>query len=163
MATALVDAHVYEVVERSPEIQRMLVALVAEGMAVAEAEGIHLEAFDEFDPAWYRAGRAGDAGAVARAMAAISRFYRSHTKTKTGIWRDLVVRKRKTEVEAHLGATLERAGRHGLRHPADPPAPRADRGDRDRPPPHGVGEPRRARRGQTLTSEQFHGEGRSNA
>ena len=47
--------------------------------------------------------------AVARAMAAISKFYRGHTKTKTGIWRDLVVRKRKTEVEAHLGATLERA------------------------------------------------------
>jgi 2-dehydropantoate 2-reductase len=50
-------------------------------------------------------------------MAAISRFYRSHTKTKTGIWRDLAVRKRKTEVEAHLGATLERARRHGLRAP----------------------------------------------
>lgn len=116
-ATALVDAHVYEVVERSPAIQRMLVALVAEGIAVAEAEGVQLEAFDEFDPAWYRAGRAGDAGAVARAMGAISTFYRGHTKTKTGIWRDLVVRKRKTEVEAHLGATLERADRHGLRLP----------------------------------------------
>jgi 2-dehydropantoate 2-reductase len=116
-ASALVDAHVYDVVERSPAVQRMLVALVAEGMAVAEAEGVRLEAFDEFDPEWYRRGRAGDAEAVARAMAAISRFYRAHTKTKTGIWRDLVVRKRKTEVEAHLGATLERAGRHGLRAP----------------------------------------------
>jgi 2-dehydropantoate 2-reductase len=50
-------------------------------------------------------------------MAAIGVFYRGHTKTKTGIWRDLVVRKRKTEVEAHLGATLERAGRHGIRTP----------------------------------------------
>ena len=117
VATALVDAHVYEVVERSPEIQRLLVALVAEGMTVAEAEGVRLEAFDEFDPAWYRAARAGDAGAVARAMAAIAAFYRGHTKTKTGIWRDLVVRKRKTEVEAHLGATLERAGRHGFPAP----------------------------------------------
>jgi len=117
VATALVDAHVYEVVERSPEIQRMLVALVAEGMAVAEAEGVRLEAFDEFDPAWYRAGSAGDAAAVARAMAAISKFYRGHTKTKTGIWRDLAVRKRKTEVEAHVGATLERGARHGIRAP----------------------------------------------
>ena len=162
VATALVDAHVYEVVERSPEIQRMLVALVAEGMSVAEAEGIHLEAFDEFDPAWYRAGRAGDAAAVARAMAAISRFYRSHTKTKTGIWRDLVVRKRKTEVEAHLGGDARAGGTPRSPDPADPPAPRADRGDRDRPPPHGVGEPRRSRRGQTLTAEQFHGEGRIN-
>jgi 2-dehydropantoate 2-reductase len=117
VATALVDAHVYEVVERSPALQRMLVALVAEGMAVAEAEGVRLEAFDEFDPAWYQRGRAGDAEAVAQAMAAISRFYRGHTKTKTGIWRDLVVRKRKTEVEAHLGATLEIAARHGLAAP----------------------------------------------
>jgi 2-dehydropantoate 2-reductase len=116
-ATALVDAHVYEVVEGSTALQRTLVALVAEGMAVADAEGVRLEAFDEFDPAWYRRGRAGDAEAVDRAMAAISRFYRSHTKTKTGIWRDLAVRKRKTEVEAHLGATLERARRHGLRAP----------------------------------------------
>ena len=50
-------------------------------------------------------------------MAAISKFYRGHTKTKTGIWRDLAVRKRKTEVEAHLGATLARAARHGIRAP----------------------------------------------
>ena len=117
VATALVDAHVWEVVERSAAIQRTLVALVAEGIAVAEAEGVRLEAFDEFDPAWYRAGRDGDEAAVGRAMAAISAFYRGHTKTKTGIWRDLVVRKRKTEVEAHLGATLERARCHGLRAP----------------------------------------------
>jgi 2-dehydropantoate 2-reductase len=117
VATALVDAHVYDVVERSAAIQRMLVALVAEGIAVAEAEGVRLEAFDEFDPAWYRAGRDGDEQAIARAMAAISRFYRAHTKTKTGIWRDLAVRKRKTEVEAHLGATLELARRHGLTAP----------------------------------------------
>jgi 2-dehydropantoate 2-reductase len=117
VATALVDAHVYEVVERSPEIQRTLVLLVAEGMAVAEAEGVHLEAFDEFDPTWYRRGRIGDSTAIARAMAAISTFYRGLTKTKTGIWRDIVVRKRKTEVEAHFGATLERAERHGLHAP----------------------------------------------
>jgi 2-dehydropantoate 2-reductase len=114
VATALVDAHVYEVVERSPEIQRTLVALVAEGMAVAEAEGVRLEAFDEFDPAWYREA---DPRSVARAMAAVGAFYRGHTKTKTGVWRDLAIRKRPTEVGAHLGATLERAARHGLATP----------------------------------------------
>jgi 2-dehydropantoate 2-reductase len=117
VATALVDAHVYEVVERSPAVQRLLATLVAEGMAVAEAEGVRLEAFDEFDPACYRAARDGDAAALARAMGAIVTFYRGHTKTKTGIWRDLVVRKRKTEVEVHLGATLERADRHGIPAP----------------------------------------------
>jgi 2-dehydropantoate 2-reductase len=52
VATAVVDAHVFEVAERSPAIQRMLVALVAEGMAVADGLNVRLEAFDEFDPTW---------------------------------------------------------------------------------------------------------------
>jgi 2-dehydropantoate 2-reductase len=116
-ATALVDAHIYDVVERSPAVQRMLVALVAEGMAVAEGAGVRLEPFDEFDPAAYRAAAAGDPAAVAGCMAAIARHYRASTKTKTGIWRDLAVRKRKTEVEAHLGATLARAAPLGLALP----------------------------------------------
>ncbi len=117
VTTALVDAHVYEVVERAPAIQRMLVALVAEGMAVAEREGVRLEAFDEFDPTWYWAAAAGDDDAIAQCMAAIARHYRAHTKTKTGIWRDLAVRKRKTEVHAHLEATLAKAERLGLTMP----------------------------------------------
>lgn len=113
VATALVDAHVYDVVERSPAVQRTLVALVREGMGVAEASGVRLEAFDEFDPAWYRRAAAGDAAYAGRCMAAIATHYRAHTKTKTGIWRDLAVRKRKTEVGAHLGATLAKAATLG--------------------------------------------------
>jgi 2-dehydropantoate 2-reductase len=114
VATAVVDAHVYEVVERSPAVQRTLVALVAEGMAVADGLGVRLEPFDEFDPGLYRAGAAGDEDAVRRAMSAITRHYRGNTKTKTGIWRDLAVRKRKTEVQALLGATVAKAQRLGL-------------------------------------------------
>ncbi len=117
VATALVDAHVFEVVERSTALQRMLVALVAEGMTVADGVGVRLEAFDEFDPTWYWEGAAGDDEAVARCMTAVARHYRAHTKTKTGIWRDLAVRKRKTEVDAHFGATLAKADRLGLAMP----------------------------------------------
>jgi 2-dehydropantoate 2-reductase len=102
-ATALTDATIYEVVEGPPHIQRMLVAVVAEAMAVAEASGVRLEAFDEYDPAWYREGVRGDARAVEAAMQAVSRFYRGHTKVKTGIWRDLAVRKRRTEVDTQPG------------------------------------------------------------
>jgi 2-dehydropantoate 2-reductase len=109
VATAVVDAHVYEVVERSREVQGMLIALVMESMRVADAAGIRLEAFDEYDPADYRAAARGDAAARARAMAVIASHYRAHTKTKTGIWRDLAVRRRKTEVGALLGATVARA------------------------------------------------------
>jgi len=117
VATAVVDAHVYEVVERSPEVQRMLIALVMESMAVAEAAGIRLEPFDEYDPADYRAAARGDVAARERAMTVIATHYRAHTKTKTGIWRDLAVRRRKTEVGALLGATVTKATRLGLAMP----------------------------------------------
>src|SRR5206468_6373924 len=67
-ATAVVDAHVYEVVQRSPEVQRMLAALVVENTRAAEAAGIRLEPFDEYAPADYRAAARGDAAARQRAM-----------------------------------------------------------------------------------------------
>ena len=117
VATAVVDAHVYEVVERSPEVQQMLVALVVENMRAAEAAGIRLEPFDEYAPADYRAAARGDLAARQRAMEIIARHYRQHTKTKTGIWRDLVVRRRKTEVGALLGATVAKARTLGLDMP----------------------------------------------
>ena len=117
VATAVVDAHVYEVVERSPGVQSMLVKLVVESMAVAEAAGIKLEAFDEFEPASYRAAVGGDTVARAHAMKIIAAHYRANTKTKTGIWRDLAVRRRKTEVGALLGATVTKAKRLGLATP----------------------------------------------
>jgi 2-dehydropantoate 2-reductase len=117
VATALVDAHVYEVVERSPEVQQMLVALTMENMAVAERAGIRLLAFDEYDPADYHAAAAGDVAARTRAMTSIATHYRAAVKTKTGIWRDLAVRKRKTEVGALLGATVAKAKGYGMAMP----------------------------------------------
>ena len=111
VATAVVDAPVYEVVERSPAVQQMLVALVVENMRIAEAAGIRLEPFDEYAPADYRAAARGDLAARQRAMEIIARHYRQHTKTKTGIWRDLVVRRRKTEVARCSARRSRRPGR----------------------------------------------------
>ena len=116
-ATALTDETVYDVVERSGSIQRMLVQLVAEGMAVAAAAGVRLEAFDEYDPALYHKAAGGDRASLAEAMAAVSRFYRGHTKVKTGVWRDLAVRRRKTEVDSQLGVVAARGRRLGVPTP----------------------------------------------
>jgi len=115
--TAVVDAHVYEVVERSPGVQQALVGIVGEGLAVADKAGVRVEPFDEFDPAWYRAALAGDTSARARAMTAIAEHYRAHTKTKTGIWRDLAVRKRKTEVDGQLGVLARKGEALGIAMP----------------------------------------------
>ena len=117
VATAVVDAHVYEVVERSPDVQRMLIALVMESMRVADAARIRLEAFDEYDPATYRAAAGGDHAARERAMSIVAAHYRALTKTKTGIWRDLAVRRRPTEVGALLGATVAKARKLGVATP----------------------------------------------
>jgi 2-dehydropantoate 2-reductase len=115
--TAVVDAHVYEVVERSPDVQRVLVGIVGEGLAVADKAGVRVEPFDEFDPAWYRAALGGDAAAGQHAMSAIASHYRAHTKTKTGIWRDLAVRKRKTEVDGQLGVLARKGESLGVAMP----------------------------------------------
>jgi 2-dehydropantoate 2-reductase len=116
-ATALTDETIYDVVERPFPTQRMLVRLVSEAMTVAEASGVRLAAFDEYDPALYRKGAEGDRAAIEEAMAAVSRFYRMHTKVKSGIWRDLVVRKRKTEVDSQLGVVTAKARRVGVPTP----------------------------------------------
>jgi 2-dehydropantoate 2-reductase len=115
--TAIVDAHVYEVVEGSDDVQRVLVGIVGEGLAVADKAGVRVEPFDEFDPAWYRAALAGDGAARHRAMSAIAVHYRAHTKTKTGIWRDLAVRKRKTEVDGQLGVLARKGESLGVAMP----------------------------------------------
>jgi 2-dehydropantoate 2-reductase len=116
-ATAVVDAHVYEVVERGDGVADALVGLVGEGLAAADKAGVRVEPFDEFDPAWYRAALAGDAAARTTAMHAIAAHYRANTKTKTGIWRDLVVRKRKTEVDGQLGVLAAKGESLGVAMP----------------------------------------------
>jgi 2-dehydropantoate 2-reductase len=78
---------------------------------------VRVEPFDEFDPAWYRAALAGDPRARARAMTAIAEHYRANTKTKTGIWRDLAVRKRKTEVDGQLGMLARKGEALGVAMP----------------------------------------------
>jgi 2-dehydropantoate 2-reductase len=115
-ATALVDATVYEVVDHSTPVQRMLAELVCESMDVADAAGIRLEAFDEYDPHLYRRARAGDPGALAAAMELVAHHYRTRTKTKTGVWRDLAVRKRETEA-SFFDITLAKGEKLGVRLP----------------------------------------------
>jgi 2-dehydropantoate 2-reductase len=50
-------------------------------------------------------------------MTAIATHYRKHTKTKTGIWRDLAVRRRKTEVDGQLGVLTRKGEAFGVAMP----------------------------------------------
>jgi 2-dehydropantoate 2-reductase len=108
VATALVDEPVYEIVLRSEKIQKALVALVCELLDVASAYRIRIEPFDEFRPDLFWKARRGDAESLGAAMETIAEHYRTQTKGKTGIWRDLAVKKRKTEVDVLIGRILEK-------------------------------------------------------
>jgi 2-dehydropantoate 2-reductase len=99
-ATALTNDAIADCLA-SPRHRALLIALAREVEGVAVASGVRLEAFDGFDPSAFLP-QASEADAAA-SLDALVAFNRRSAKTHSGIWRDLAVRKRKTEVEAQLG------------------------------------------------------------
>ena len=123
----------------------VLAALGQEVAAVAAAERVRLEPFDGFDPAAFTAG--APTGALARSFADMVAFNRRSAKTHSGIWRDLAVRRRRTEIDAQIGPIVAIGKEHGLRDAAYRAADRADPRHRGRPAAAGVGDAGCARRG----------------
>jgi 2-dehydropantoate 2-reductase len=76
-----------------------------EVMAVARARGIVPVGFNGFDPAAF-APEAPESASRA-SIAQLAEFNRHSAKTHSGIWRDLAVRKRKTEVDPQIGIIAE--------------------------------------------------------
>jgi 2-dehydropantoate 2-reductase len=98
-ATALADASIADVLA-SERHRPTLVELAREVMAVAEARRIVPEAFDGFDPAAFRRGAPID-GALS-SLDRLVAFNRASAKSHSGVWRDLAVRRRRTEVDAQI-------------------------------------------------------------
>ncbi|KAA2212538.1 ketopantoate reductase family protein [Teichococcus oryzae] len=112
-ASALTDDTIADFIA-SPARRPMIVALVREILAVAAAEGVTPLGFDGFDP---QAFLKGDAAAIELSMGRMESFNRGSAKPRSGIWRDLAVRKRPTDVAAQLAPVRAAARRHGLRMP----------------------------------------------
>jgi len=91
-------------------------ALAREVMAVAKARGVKPVGFNGFDPSAFAPG-APEEGARA-SIAALAEFNRHTAKTHTGIYRDLAVRKRRTEIDPQIGII----GRIGTEAGVDTPA-----------------------------------------
>ncbi len=89
--------------------------LAREVMAVASARKIVPVGFNGFDPSCFAPG-ASAAGARA-SIAALAEFTRHTAKTHSGIYRDLAVRKRKTEVDPQLGVIAELGREAGVPTP----------------------------------------------
>ncbi|HEY2174322.1 MAG TPA: 2-dehydropantoate 2-reductase [Mycobacteriales bacterium] len=111
VATALADAPMAELIDRHRSVMH---ALTAEVYAVASAEGVALEPFDAFDPGPY-AGTAEPAKDAATDT--LVAWLRTQAKDRSGIWRDIAVRQRPTEVPTHDRPVLATAARHGIATP----------------------------------------------
>lgn len=92
-----------------------LIGLGREVMQVARAEGVTLRPFNGFDPAAFMPG-ASDA-AARQSIAGLAAFNATTAKSHSGIYRDLAVRKRRTEVDAQVGAVVQIAAQHGISVP----------------------------------------------
>jgi len=103
-ATAVTDASIADVLNEQ-EFRPLLTALAREVVAVATVRGIDLEAFDGFDPVAFHPGAPAEWGESSLDDLVV--FNRRSAKTHSGIWRDLAVRKRTTEVDAQLGALVQ--------------------------------------------------------
>lgn len=90
--------------------------LAREVMAVASNRKVTPVGFNGFDPACFAPGASGQ-GARA-SIAALAEFNRHTAKTHSGIYRDLAVRKRRTEVDPQIGVIAELGREAGIKTPA---------------------------------------------
>jgi 2-dehydropantoate 2-reductase len=102
-ATALTNESIADALAM-PKYRPLYIALAREMLAVAAARGVQPEAFDGFDPSAYLAS--APAGAAEQSLDALVAHNRRSAKSHSGIWRDLAVRKRATEVDAQLGVVV---------------------------------------------------------
>ncbi len=111
-AGSLTNDPIFEVLERETA---STLALVHEVYQVALAVGARPASFDAWEAPFLLPG--ADPEAARAALARMCGWLGQQPKVRTGIWRDLVVRRRPTEVPALLVPVLATATEHGLMCP----------------------------------------------
>ena len=110
-STAMVDATIDEVMASEPH-RPLLEALAREVMSVAEAKGLTLEGFDPYEPSGFT--KDADAAATRAAFETMVDYRNRSEKRHRGMWRDIAVRKSKTEVNQLLVPMVEEADAQGV-------------------------------------------------
>jgi len=99
-----------------PARQAAFERLGREVLDVAKARGITPVAIPCFDPAAFMAG--GSSAAARANLDHLAERRRNAGKTHSGFWRDLAVRKRRTEVDPLMGTVASMAKESGIATPA---------------------------------------------
>ncbi len=113
-ATALSPDSIADVLD-DPAWREVLTALGREVGTVASAARIRMEGFNGFDPDAFLPD--APAERTARSFADMVGHNRRSLKTHSGIYRDLAIRKRRTEVDAQLGPIVETGHEVGVPTP----------------------------------------------
>jgi 2-dehydropantoate 2-reductase len=95
-----------------PELLPLWRALGREVHDVAARIGVGQRGFNGFDPAAFASGATQDQ--ARRSVEAMVAFNRPNAKTHSGVWRDLAVRKRRTEVDLLVLPVVETGAAHGV-------------------------------------------------
>jgi ketopantoate reductase len=94
------------------------IQLVRETIQVAAAEGVRVASFAHFDPEPFLDPSPAGVAAASAVLDELARGQaKNNTKVRTGYWRDIVVRKRKTEIDHITGEIVRRGERHGIPTP----------------------------------------------
>jgi 2-dehydropantoate 2-reductase len=95
-----------------PELLGLWRRLGEEAIVVAQAEGIEPRGFNGYDVEAFKPGAGEDA--ARQSVAAMVAFNSTSAKTHSGVWRDLAIRKRRTEVDVQIAPIAEIGERHGI-------------------------------------------------
>lgn len=98
-ATALANESMATTLD-DPEHHPLLVALAREVIGIARAAGVEPFGFDGFVPSAF--DLSDDSSLAADSLKRMADHYRHSTKQRSGVWRDLAIRRRKTEVDTQI-------------------------------------------------------------
>ena len=113
-ATALTNDSIADALA-DPSYRDIYIELAREVMRVARARHITPEGFNGFDPHAFAPD--ADRAIAQRSLDEMVAFNRRSAKTHSGIWRDIAVRRRRTETDAQLGPIVTLGAEVGVSTP----------------------------------------------
>jgi 2-dehydropantoate 2-reductase len=113
-ATALTNDSIADALADS-RYRDLYIEIAREVMRVARGRGIAPEGFNGFDPHAFAPD--ADRAVAERSLDEMVAFNRKSAKTHSGIWRDIAVRKRRTETDAQLGPIVTLGAEAGVPTP----------------------------------------------